>query len=29
MATNTPTLPAMPRTATIVDAHRERTLSRL
>ena len=29
MATNTPTLPAMPSTATMVDAHRERTLSRL
>ena len=29
MATNTPTLPAMPSTATMVEAHRERTLSRL
>ena len=29
MATNTPTLPAMPSTATTVDAQRTRTLSRL
>jgi hypothetical protein len=29
MATNTPTLPAIPSTATMVDAQRERTLSRL
>ena len=29
MATNTPTVPAMPRTATMVVRHRARTLSAL